>query len=115
MATQKAIIYQYLPDFKASSVLTFPLQLIGNGIVAVTNAANTILDITAPLGLAGNQFFGKPFQVVHEAGDQIINGISNVANGIGKNLGATVQPNDTHYQNEWVDQKLTLNNNIIAL
>lgn len=110
MATQKAIIYQYLPDFKASSVLTFPLQLIGNGIVAVTNAANTILDITAPLGLAGNQFFGKPFQVVHEAGDQIINGISNVANGIGKNLGATVQPNDTHYQNEWVDQKLTLNN-----
>ena len=110
MATFKTNLYQYLPDFQTSSVLTLPLQLIGNGIVVATNTVNTLLDAVAPIGLAGNQLFGKPFQVVHEAGDRIINNLSNVATSIGQGLGATIQPNDTHYKNEWIDQDLTVQN-----
>lgn len=110
MAITKLTTYQYLPDFKASPILTNPLQLSGNGIVTATNTTNTILDITAPLGLAGNQVFGKPFQAIHKEGDQIINGISNATNGIGQSLGATTKPNDTHYKNEWIDQDITLKN-----
>ena len=34
-------IFNYLPDFKTSSVLSIPAQLIGNGLVTVANTVNT--------------------------------------------------------------------------
>ena len=102
--------YNYLPDFKASSVLSIPAQLIGNGLVAAANTVNTVLDIVSPLGQLGNALLGTPFETVHELGDQVIDAVSTAVTGVGSALGATVTANDTHYKNEWEDQELTLNN-----
>ena len=103
-------IFNYLPDFKTSSVLSIPAQLIGNGLVTVANTVNTVLDVVSPLGLAGNALLGKPFQVVHELGDKIIDGLTSTVSDVGSALGATVEAKDTHHKNEWVDQELTLDN-----
>lgn len=102
--------FDYLPDFKASSVLSIPAQLVGNGLVAIANTANTILDVVSPIGLAGNALLGTPFQAVHQLGDQIIDSVSTTVSGAGTALGATAVPTDTHYKNEWIDQDLSLNN-----
>lgn len=102
--------YNHLPDFKASSVLSIPAQLVGNGLVAAANTVNTVLDVVSPIGLAGNALLGTPFQAVHSLGDKIIDAVSTTVSGAGTALGATVAPTDTHYKNEWVDQELTLNN-----
>ena len=96
--------FDYLPDFKFSSVLSIPAQLIGNGLVTVANTVNTVLDVVSPLGLAGNALLGKPFQVVHELGDKIIDGLTSTVSDVGSALGATVEAKDTHHKNEWVDQ-----------
>lgn len=99
--------YQYLPNFKFSSVFTIPLQLVANGLVTAANTINTILDITSPIGLAGNKIFGAPFEIAHVVGDKVIGSISNVVSNIGVSLGATVKPADTHFKNEWIDKELT--------
>lgn len=107
---QASPVFTYLPEFKASTFLSIPAQLLGNGLVTASNIVNTVLDVASPIGLAGNALLGKPFQFAHELGDQIIASASNVVNGVGTALGATLTPNDTHYKNEWVDEELNLNN-----
>ena len=102
--------FDYLPNFKFSSVLSIPAQLVGNGLVTVANTVNTVLDVVSPLGLAGNALLGKPFEVVHELGDKIVDAVTSTVSGVGTAIGATVEVKDTHHQNEWVDQELTLDN-----
>lgn len=102
--------FDYLPNFKLSSVLSIPAQLVGNGLIAATNAVNTVLDVVSPIGLAGNALLGKPFEAVHELGDKIIDAASDAVNSVGKALGATIEPNDTHHKNEWEDKELSLDN-----
>ena len=110
MSLFKNTIFQFLPNFTASSVLTAPLQLIANGLVTTANAVNTVLDIVSPIGLAGNQLLGKPFEAIHEAGDKIISNITGAIASTGAALGATVQATDTHHKNEWVDNELNIGN-----
>lgn len=100
--------FNLLPDFKVSSVLSIPTQLAANAIITTTNTVNTVLDIASPIGLAGNALLGKPFQDIHQLGDQVIEGVSDVVTNVGIALGATIKPNDTHHKNEWEDKELTL-------
>lgn len=97
---------KFLPNFKPSGILSIPTQLIANSFVATANVVNTVFDIVAPIGLLGNQILGTPFQTVHKAGDQIIATTTGTLASVGQTLGATIPTQNTHYQNEWIDQKL---------
>lgn len=102
--------FDYLPNFKFSSILSIPAQLIGNSLVTVANTVNTVLEVASPIGLAGNSLLGKPFQAVHQLGDQIIASVTKTVSQVGTSLGATVEASDSHHKNEWLDQDLKLDN-----
>lgn len=102
--------YSLIDNLNIGSLLTLPTKTVGNVLVATANAVNTVLDIVSPIGLLGNALLGKPFEIVHKAGDTIIDAVTDVIGGIGEGLGATTPYRDTHYDNEWVNKSVNLEN-----
>lgn len=105
MALFKNLTLKYLPSFEFKSVLSAPMQLVANSLVTTSNTLNTVLDITAPIGLAGNKLLGKPFEQVHLKGDEIINSTAQGISNLGKSLHPTVAVNENHYTKEWLTKE----------
>ncbi|MBU3848102.1 MAG: hypothetical protein H9855_14255 [Candidatus Acinetobacter avistercoris] len=99
----------FLPNFKFSSVLSIPAQLIGNGLVTVANVIKTAVDdVVAPMTLVGNALVGKPFDIVHALADTIIDTVTSTLSDVGSTLGATVNLNDRRLKSETINTELKL-------
>ena len=100
-------IYNLVSTSKSNSIFNSPLTTLGNTIINASNIANNILDTLPSNILNTNNILNPSFNVPSEIGNIITDGLSEVANNIGNKLEASLQPLNTYYKSEWVDQDIT--------